>query len=64
MSEQLYQVKTHYFACGLVVDVLAQRVGILRVSDAAPIMKWAVGKPLLQVADWVRRKGGTIERVK
>ncbi|MET8864657.1 hypothetical protein ABZW11_17105 [Nonomuraea sp. NPDC004580] len=30
-----------------------------RVSDAAPIARWAVGKPERQVADYFRRKGAT-----
>jgi hypothetical protein len=35
-----------------------------RVIDAAPIARWAIGKPEQQVADYFRRKGATFARLR
>lgn len=34
-----------------------------KVVQAAPISRWQVGRTLEQVREWVKEKGGTIERV-
>ena len=43
-----------HFTCGLLVDASGA------VVDAAPIMRWAIGKPLAAVRAWVLSKGGAI----
>lgn len=54
--QQLFQVTTSYFCCGLVVDGD-------RVVDAAPIMAWAKNKTRDFVRAWVAKKHGTIKFV-
>lgn len=49
-----YRVTLAYVCCGVSV-----RDGL--IVDAAPILKWAVGKSLQYFRNWVRLKGGTIE---
>lgn len=55
-TEQTWQVRTSYMTAGLVT-----KQG--RVIEAAPILKWALYKPIEYVAEWVRGKGGRIEKV-
>lgn len=43
------------FVCGLSV-----RKGY--VVDAAPIMRWAIGKPIDGVRSWVASNGGSMEK--
>ena len=57
MTGKLYQVNTAYFCCGIVTAAD-------RVMDAAPIMKWAIGRRLGYVIEWVRTKGGTVREVR
>ena len=33
------------------------------VVDAAPIARWMIGKSIIYVSDWVKRKRGTIKYV-
>jgi len=33
------------------------------IVDAAPIVRWAVGKPLAEFVRWVKSKGGTVEQL-
>lgn len=55
--EQLFQVTTGYFCCGLVVQGD-------RVIEAAPIMRWAVNRTLVSIRGWVRAKNGSMAEVK
>lgn len=50
---ELYQLTLPDACCGLVV-----RAGI--VTEAAPIVRWAVGKVLGEVMRWARGKGGAL----
>jgi hypothetical protein len=52
----LYQATTRYFCCGLEAENGC-------VVNAAPIIRWMVGKPLADVENWLRRKGGKLEKV-
>jgi hypothetical protein len=60
-GEELYQVKTAYFCCGI-TTVPFSRVGPI-VNEAAPIMAWSKGKTLNAVIKWVGSKGGSVKRV-
>ncbi len=60
METELYRVTMRNFCCGLLVRNVR---GVLRVVEAAPIMRWATGEPLAVVAGWVRAKGGKVEYV-
>jgi hypothetical protein len=51
-----YRVTLKHFCCGIVVNQQGTKV-----QDAAPIMRWAIGKPFSQVRSWVEGKGGTLE---
>ena len=57
MNRYLYRVVLPHAVYGVVVD---ESTG--RVTEAAPIGRWAVGKPLDAVKRWVERRGGTVER--
>jgi hypothetical protein len=50
-------VSTSYFTCGLIVDRG-------RVTDAAPIMKWAVGKKTSDVLEWIKKHDGSYEMIR
>ncbi len=52
----LYRATTSYFCCGLLVED-----GVIR--DAAPIVKWAIGKRLVEFSAWIARKHGSLELV-
>lgn len=57
-SAVLYRAMTSYFVCGLLVDWDG------RVVRAAPIMAWAVGKPINVVRKWViSKQGGLLEPI-
>ena len=47
---QLIQITTSYFCCGIVVT---DNICV----DAAPIMKWAIGKSWDYIRGWVEDKG-------
>lgn len=47
----LLWISLPYFTAGVVVEG-----GV--VARAAPILRWASGKPAKELADWVRRKRG------
>lgn len=51
---QLCQVTLYYACYGIVVDDD-------RIVEAAPIARWAVGKPFAEFVAWVRRKGGRVD---
>jgi hypothetical protein len=34
-----------------------------KVAEAAPVLKWAIGKPEAQVARWLRSKGATFSEL-
>jgi hypothetical protein len=52
-ASDLYQVDVGYFCAGVVV-----RMGV--VVEAAPILRWAVGKSLADLETWVRKKRGNL----
>jgi len=52
----LYRVTLSYFCCGFFVQDG-------EIVDAAPIIRWAVGKSLAQFVRWAEGKGGKVERV-
>ena len=54
----LYQITAPHYCAGLTVN----NFGI--VSDAAPIINWAIGKNYLDVFRQFRKKGYKIECVK
>jgi hypothetical protein len=49
----LYRVVLPYFVAGVIV-----RMGV--VVEAAPILRWAVGKSLADLETWVRKKRGNL----
>ena len=53
LQVMLYRVDVPHFCCGIIVKDE-------KVVKAAPIMKWAVGKPLTVIQAWVKSKRGTI----
>lgn len=53
MEGELYQVDTGYYCAGIVV-----RDGV--VVEAAPVLRWALGKSLDVVSRWVNGKGAKI----
>lgn len=53
----LYQIRTSYFTCGIETDENDL------IIDAAPILKWAIGKNLSFVKNWVYRKGGEVNKI-
>lgn len=58
----LYRIDMGYFCCG--VEILVSEDGKnATVIDAAPIMRWAIGKDWSVVLHWVHRKRGTYELV-
>jgi hypothetical protein len=59
-EDELYRVTMPYYCCGFLVRNLR---GVLTITEAAPIMKWATGKPLAVFVGWVKAKGGKVERV-
>lgn len=56
-NSKLLQVTLPYFCCGITVQ------GEF-VTDAAPIMRWAVGKTWGWIENWIIRKGGKYEEVR
>jgi len=55
-EQELYQATLPHFCCGFLVENQ-------KIVDAAPIMRWAVGKSLAEFVRWARGKGGKVERV-
>lgn len=53
----LYRCQTNYFCCGITTD----EHGI--VIEAAPIMKWVIGRHYSYVRSWLLSKSGKIEEV-
>lgn len=53
----LYQVKAPHFCAGLIVDET-------RVIDAAPILRWSMGKTRKYLKDYFERKGWKVAFVK
>ena len=51
-----YQASTNYFCCGV-----AESNGV--VVRAAPILRWALGKPIEVIRVWLEKKGGTLVRI-
>ncbi len=56
----LYRATLPHFCCGFLV---VNRGGVLTIVDSAPIMRWAMGKPLAEFVAWAKSKGGTVEHV-
>ena len=48
-----YCVTTNYFCCRVDIDNDT-------VVDAAPIMKWSVGKSWTYIKQWIQKKKGTV----
>lgn len=53
-NERVYQMKAPHFAAGVIF------LGSLCI-DAAPIVKWAIGKQLPWLQSYCARKGWTIQ---
>lgn len=49
-----YRVEAPYMCCGI-----EERDGT--IINAAPIMRWAIGKSLTSVSNWIYNKGYKIE---
>jgi hypothetical protein len=56
MKGVLYRATTSYFCCGLLVHNA-------HIVDCAPIIRWAVGKPLSDFERWLNTNKGTLELV-
>lgn len=56
MPDGLYQLTTSWLCAGLVAAGG-------RVTRAAPILRWALGKPIKQVWLWAEIKGGSCRRI-
>lgn len=54
---RLFRASLPHFTCGLLVGDM----GI--VMEAAPIAKWAEGRPLKYFRDWAEYRCGTVEEV-
>lgn len=57
MRTKLVYCYTTYFCCGVIVQEDNT------VIEAAPIVRWAVGKHFATLRDFLRRKGGNYEVV-
>jgi hypothetical protein len=53
----LYRVVLPYAVAGVIAD----DAGIIR--RAAPILRWAVGRPVAALARWTRGRGGTVTKL-
>lgn len=53
--QMLYRVELSYAVFGIVCEGN-------KITEAAPIGRWMVGKPFLFVCEWIGRKGGTIKK--
>ena len=51
--KELWQVDVGYFCAGIVTENE-------KVTFAAPILNWAIGKPLSTVQKWVSSKNGRL----
>lgn len=55
VSQMLIRITLSYAVFGLIVEDAV-------VVEAAPIARWAVGKPIRDVLTYYRRKGATFQR--
>lgn len=56
MPSILYQITLPHLCAGIIAQD-----GI--ITAAAPILRWSVGKPVRELAAWVKAKGGKGVRV-
>jgi hypothetical protein len=59
LALQLWQITLPYGVFAIRVDPVSKQVG-----DTAPMGAWMRGKPFEQVERWVRKKRGSLRRVK
>ena len=52
----LYQATLPHYCCGFEVENNT-------ILDAAPIMRWAIGKSIEEYIRWAKSKGGSVELV-
>ncbi|MCC2547731.1 hypothetical protein LJY25_14845 [Hymenobacter sp. BT175] len=55
METKLVYCNTSYFCCGVVVREDNT------ITEAAPILRWSVGKHFRVLRDWLRGKGGSYQ---
>lgn len=55
----LLRITAPYFTAGLEFNPRTKKV-----TNAAPILKWAVGKPVDHVTYWCKKKGFQYEEIK
>jgi hypothetical protein len=53
--DTLYRIEAPHFVAGLLVDPRG------RVCEAAPILRWAMGKTIAEIQRYAARKGWHIE---
>lgn len=59
----LLQIDLPYACGGIVVEGKLEKdedLGFMKVTEAAPIFKWMIGKDLTYVTQWVKSKGGKV----
>jgi len=54
-QENLYIVNAPYMYAGIIVNNSV-------ITQAAPILRWSIGKKLCTIKEWVKRKGFGIEK--
>ena len=54
MKTALVRITMPHYVCGLIINEDHT------VIQAAPIMQWAIGKPIHQVIRWAKNKGGKV----
>lgn len=55
-QELLYRAVLPYYCCGFLAED-----GL--IIDAAPIMRWAIGKTVTEYTQWAASKGGKVELI-
>lgn len=59
MAVRHYRVVAPHFVAGM--DVEGDRYDSAKVTDAAPILRWAIGKSLVDFWRYAKRKGWEVE---
>lgn len=54
--QRLYRIQTDYYTAGVIT-----KSG--RIIKAAPVLKWAIGKPITKLQRWAKKKGAKFEMV-
>jgi len=52
-GETIYQVQLPYATCGIIANGN-------KITEAAPLVRWMIGKTVAEVRAWVERKGGKL----